>query len=91
MRYSKDDFDKERYGEIASIADQMLAALGKVPVQRIQDLVSDFAQGNATPKIDVRGAVFEDDKVLLVKEASDGLWTLPGGFADVGISPGTML
>lgn len=88
LHYSKDDFDKERYDEIASIANQMLAALGSVPVQRIQGLVSDFAQGYATPKIDVRGAVIEDDKVLLVREASDGLWTLPGGFADVGVSPG---
>ena len=76
LHYSKDDFDKERYEEIASIANQMLAALGNVPVQRIQDLVSDFAQGYATPKIDVRGAVIESGKVLLVKEASDGLWTL---------------
>ena len=88
LHYSKDDFDKERYREIASIANQMLAALGNVPVQRIQGLVSDFAEGYATPKIDVRGAVIENDKVLLVKEVSDGLWTLPGGFAEVGASPG---
>ena len=87
LHYSKDDFDKERYEEVAGIANQMLAALGSVPVERIQGLVSDFAQGYATPKIDVRGAVISDNKVLLVREASDGLWTLPGGFADVGISP----
>ena len=88
LSYSKDDFDKERYEEIARIANQMLSALGNVPIRRIENLVSDFAQGYATPKIDVRGAVIEDDKVLLVKERSDGLWTLPGGFADVGASPG---
>jgi ADP-ribose pyrophosphatase YjhB (NUDIX family) len=46
----------------------------------------DFAKGYATPKIDVRGAVIEGGKVLLVREKSDGLWTLPGGFADVGRS-----
>ena len=87
LHYSNDDFDRERYNEIAAIANQMLAALGDVPVERIQELVSDFAKGYATPKIDVRGAVFRNRKVLLVKEASDGLWTLPGGFADVGLSP----
>jgi ADP-ribose pyrophosphatase YjhB (NUDIX family) len=43
--------------------------------------------GYATPKIDVRGAVFRDDAILLVKERSDGCWTLPGGWADVGDSP----
>ena len=88
LHYGEGEFDRERYAEIEGIANQMLATLGNVPVRRIQELVSEFAQGYATPKIDVRGAVFENDKVLLVKEASDGLWTLPGGFADVGISPG---
>ncbi len=44
--------------------------------------------GYATPKVDVRGAVFDDgDRLLLVRERSDGKWTLPGGWADVGVSP----
>jgi ADP-ribose pyrophosphatase YjhB (NUDIX family) len=44
--------------------------------------------GYATPKVDVRGAVFRDGKVLLVKERADpGRWTLPGGWADVNQSP----
>ena len=43
--------------------------------------------GYATPKVDVRGVVFQDGKILLVQERSDGMWTLPGGWADVGDSP----
>jgi ADP-ribose pyrophosphatase YjhB (NUDIX family) len=43
--------------------------------------------GYATPKVDVRAVVFEGDALLLVRERSDGLWTLPGGWADVGASP----
>ena len=43
--------------------------------------------GYATPKVDVRGVVFQDGKLLLVQERSDGMWTLPGGWADVGDSP----
>ena len=31
--------------------------------------------------------VFRDDRLLLVQERSDGLWTLPGGWADVNDSP----
>lgn len=85
--FAEHSYDAERYGEIAAIANAMLAALGDVPVQRIERLVSDFAKGYATPKIDVRGAVIEGDRILLVQEASDGLWTLPGGYAEVGISP----
>jgi len=43
--------------------------------------------GYATPKIDVRAAVFSQDSLLLVKERSEGAWALPGGWADVGDSP----
>ena len=86
LYFSKDEFDRERYQEIADIANSMLAELGNVPVERISSLVSDFAKGYMTPKVDVRGAVIEGGEVLLVREKSDGRWTLPGGFADVGRS-----
>lgn len=86
LHYGEDEFDIERYGEIGEIANQMLATLAEVPIERIRNLVPDFADGYATPKIEVRGAVFRDNKVLLVREAADGLWAMPGGFADVGIS-----
>ncbi|MGY4592624.1 ADP-ribose pyrophosphatase YjhB (NUDIX family) [Bradyrhizobium sp. GM22.5] len=56
------------------------------PSRGIEGLISDFAKGYATPKVDVRGAIVEENKVLLVREKSDGLWALPGGFADVGLS-----
>jgi hypothetical protein len=86
LHFCRDDFDRERYAEIGGIADEMLAAIGSVPIEKIRGLVSDFAKGYATPKVDVRGAVIENDAILLVRERSDGLWTLPGGFADVGRS-----
>jgi len=86
LHFGSGDYDKERYAEVGEIAQHMLAALGAVPLERIQALVPDFAEGYATPKVDVRGAVFEGDHVLLVRERTDGLWTLPGGYADVGLS-----
>ncbi len=43
--------------------------------------------GYATPKVDVRAAVFQGEKLLLVRERLDGGWTMPGGWADVGDSP----
>src|SRR3546814_2615079 len=64
---------RERYEEIATIANEMLSALGNVPIERISDLVPDFARGYATPKVDVRGALVEEDMILLVREECDGL------------------
>ncbi len=84
--YSETDFDKERYTEVAEIANQMLSDMGNKPINQITALFPDFAQGYATPKVDVRAAVIRGPGILLVKEKLDGLWTLPGGYADVGIS-----
>ncbi|RUQ43261.1 NUDIX domain-containing protein [Corynebacterium pseudodiphtheriticum] len=64
----------------------MLAQLGSVPLERITGLVPDFAKRYSTPMIDVRGAVIEGERILLVKELTDGCWALPGGYADIGLS-----
>lgn len=87
LHFGESDFDKERYQDVHNIANEMLATLGNVPIKTITNLVPDTAEGYATPKVDVRGAVFKADKILLVKEKLDGLWTLPGGYADVCFSP----
>lgn len=86
LHFSRDAYDHERYAQVAAIANEMLASLAHVPVARIESLVPNFAKGYATPLVDVRAAVFEEHRILLVRERSDGLWTLPGGYADVGIS-----
>ena len=85
--FTTDQYDIERYEEISSIALTLLASLGSTQIQKIDQLVGAGSKGYVTPKVDVRGAVFRDNKVLLVREKSDGLWSLPGGYADVGRSP----
>ena len=54
-----------------------------------EELLGTFSaeRGHACPKIDVRAAAFRDDRLLLVRGRDDGLWTLPGGWAEVGESP----
>lgn len=84
--FGASDYDRERYAEIGEIAQTMLAELADVPVDRIPDLFPSYGKSYATPMIDVRGAVYRNDSVLLVQEKLDGLWTLPGGYADVGLS-----
>ena len=79
-------FEVERYEAISKIAAEMIAAKGSLEESQLETLFAG-QKGYATPKIDVRGVVFKDNKILLVKELSDGGWTLPGGFADVGDTP----
>ena len=86
LHFGTSDFDQERYAELALIARQMLADLGRVPLSQLKDLEVQQGQGCATPQVDVRGAVFAGDQILLVQERGDKLWTLPGGYADVGLS-----
>ncbi|MCV6585101.1 MAG: NUDIX hydrolase [Marinibacterium sp.] len=86
--FAGDAFDRERYDEIAEIATAMMADLGGVPLSRIRDLVPPYAASYATPSLDVRGALIEEGRILLVQEQSDGRWALPGGFADIGLSAG---
>lgn len=86
LTYSKDPYDTERYEAVRTVAAEMLAARTDADVGAIRDLFA-RERGHITPKVDVRGAVFRGDRVLLVRERGDGLWTLPGGWADPGESP----
>jgi ADP-ribose pyrophosphatase YjhB (NUDIX family) len=64
----------------------MLAYPNGGDADRVDEIMA-AEYGHATPKLDTRAAVFRDDEILLVKEALDGVWNLPGGWADVGESP----
>ena len=86
LTYAENPYDIERYTAIRTIAAEMIAHGAGLETGRVLSLLAADA-GYATPKVDVRGVVFQDGKILLVQERSDGLWTLPGGWADVGDSP----
>lgn len=88
LTFAKDHFDRDRYQRISAIAAEMMARSSGLAVERVQGLF-DAQQGYATPKVDVRGAVFrEDGRLLMVREIMDnGRWTLPGGWADVNQTP----
>lgn len=85
LTFTKDEFDRERYLELQRIATEMFEQQSNLALHEITELP--HVDGYPTPKLDVRGVVFKDDAVLLVKERSDGLWTLPGGFCEIGLSP----
>jgi ADP-ribose pyrophosphatase YjhB (NUDIX family) len=86
LHFSDQVFDRERYEEIAQLGTQLLALESSVGAADLRDIWK-VEDGYVTPKIDVRGAIFHADTVLLVRERSDGKWTLPGGYADVNEWP----
>jgi len=86
LTFSEDTYDRERYEQIRDIAAEIMADHTGMDAAAIVDLFRG-QEGYATPKVDVRGAVFDGERLLLVRERIDGLWTLPGGWADVGDSP----
>jgi ADP-ribose pyrophosphatase YjhB (NUDIX family) len=85
LTFSKDSFDQQRYRRIRELAAMMMNQGSGTNSEKILDLFTREV-GYPTPKVDVRGAAFVDGKVLMVKEAADGRWTLPGGWADVNQS-----
>ena len=86
LNFSESEYDRERYQRILEISIDIFAKhSGESPVLIRQ--LFEKQTGYATPKVDVRGVVFREGKLLLVQEQSDGLWTLPGGWADVNDSP----
>lgn len=87
LSYSKNPFQIEDYKLLRNIAADIVSNYSQVKQSEILDL---FLQevGYPTPKVAVRGAVFQDNQILLVKERSDGFYALPGGWAEVGETPG---
>jgi ADP-ribose pyrophosphatase YjhB (NUDIX family) len=86
LTFAEDAYNVERYEAVRQIAAEIMAASSETPVSRVLDLFAGEV-GYATPKVDVRGVVFREEALLLVKELADGGWTLPGGWADVNESP----
>jgi len=90
LHYAQDRYDIARYREIGEIALEMMAAGSGTSLEKVRELFAHEA-GHATPKLDVRVAAFREDAtgpaILLVRERRDGLWTLPGGWADAGEAP----
>lgn len=85
LTYSQNEYDLERYQDLEKISFQLLEMAVNLPIEKLITSFSD-EHGYLTPKVDVRGVVVKDGKILLVQEKSDGKWCLPGGWADWGYS-----
>ncbi|MGE7840879.1 NUDIX hydrolase [Lysinibacillus sp. NPDC093712] len=86
LTFSKDIYDIERYEELRNISAEIMSQHTELEMTKIKDLFTNET-GYQTPKVDVRGVVFKNNQILMVKENIDNKWALPGGFCDIGLSP----
>lgn len=84
LTYGRDDYDRERYERLREISAEMVAYQTELPLEKVKDLFCNET-GYQTPKVDTRAAVFQDGKILMVRERN-GTWALPGGWCDVNRS-----
>ena len=82
LTFSQDAFDRQRYERIRELSAALIAKGSDDDAAKVLELFQRDV-GYATPKVDVRGAAFREGRVLMVREVSDGGWTLPGGWSDV--------
>ncbi|MEF9918920.1 MAG: NUDIX hydrolase, partial [Eubacterium sp.] len=85
LTYSDNKYDLERFEQIRDLSVEIMMEYTDAGEEKVKDLFC-FETGYQTPKVDVRGAIFKEDQILLVKESIDGHWSMPGGWADVGLS-----
>ncbi len=89
LTYSQNEFDIERYKRLQEISAEMIESQSELSKEAVLESFS-MQTGYATPKIDVRGAVVQDNKILLIQERMDGRWAMPGGWADLGNAPASV-
>jgi ADP-ribose pyrophosphatase YjhB (NUDIX family) len=86
LHYAANDYQRERNKRLTEIAAEIISWYTEIDFPIITNLFRGQV-GYATPRVDIRGAVFHEGRLLLVKERIDGGWTMPGGWADVGDIP----
>jgi ADP-ribose pyrophosphatase YjhB (NUDIX family) len=90
LAYTQNEYDVERYKRLLQINAEIIEKQSGVDKASVLESFS-MQAGYATPKVDVRGAVVCDGKILLIQEKADGKWAMPGGWGDLGDAPSAMV
>jgi ADP-ribose pyrophosphatase YjhB (NUDIX family) len=89
LTYSGNQYDIERYKRLQEITAEIIESQAEISKESVLDSFS-MQPGYITPKVDVRGAIVRDGKILLIQERADGMWAMPGGWADLGNMPASV-
>ena len=86
LTFTKDPFDRERYEDLRSLLSEMLNQASDLDAEEVAEVLKPTS-AYATPLMDVRAWIIEDEKICLVRGQGENDWALPGGFGEVGYSP----
>ena len=86
LTFTKDPFDRERYEDLRSLLSEMLNQASDLDAEEVAEVLKPTS-AYATPLMDVRAWIIEDEKICLVRGQGENDWALPGGFGEVSYSP----
>ena len=86
LTFTKDPFDRERYEDLRGLLSEMLNQASNLDSEEVAEVLK-TTSAYATPLMDVRAWIVEDEKICLVRGQGEDSWALPGGFGEVGYSP----
>lgn len=89
ITYSGNQYDIDRYRRLQEITAEMIASQSDMSKESVLESFA-MQAGYITPKVDVRGAVVRENKILLIQERADNNWAMPGGWADLGNAPASV-
>lgn len=86
LTYTKDPYDRERYEDLRQILSSLLQDQTDLDQEELTAILKPTGS-YATPLMDVRAWIVQDQKICLVRGQGEDTWALPGGFGEVGYSP----
>ena len=86
LAFTKDPFDRERYEDLRGLLSEMLNQASDLDAEEVAEVLKPTS-AYATPLMDVRAWIVEDEKICLVRGQGENDWALPGGFGEVSYSP----
>ena len=86
LTFTKDPFDRERYEDLRGLLSEMLNQASNLDSEEVAEVLKPTS-AYATPLMDVRAWIVEDENICLVRGQGENDWALPGGFGEAGYSP----
>lgn len=84
--FAQSPYDAENYRRVLALSARLVAAIEQRDPKEIVPQFEDLLF-HVTPISGVDTAVFQDNKLLLIKRHDNNLWAMPGGAMDIGETP----